>query len=96
MEGITFSMPVIPMCILGAEVQSRPLPSLVTITRVPVSATTKLAPLIPRSASMNLSRRATRAAAAITSMSSLYGTPSLSANSSATSSFDLCSAGATR
>ena len=69
-DGITFSMPVIPMCIRGAEVHSRPFPSFVTITSVPVSATTKLAPLMPRSASMNLSRSATRAAAAIRSMSS--------------------------
>ena len=63
-------MPVMPMCIRGAEVQSRPLPSLVMITRVPVSAMTKLAPLMPRSASMNLSRSTSRAVAAMWKMSS--------------------------
>jgi hypothetical protein len=89
-------MPVMPMCIRGAEVQRRPLPSLVKITRVPVSATTKLAPLMPRSASMNLSRSTVRAVAAMWKMSSSYGMPSFSVNSSATSSLDLCSAGATR
>ena len=39
----------------------RPLPSLVTSTTVPVSATAKFAPVIPRSASRNFWRSSTRA-----------------------------------
>ena len=39
----------------------RPLPSLVTITTVPVSATTKLAPVMPISAVSKCFRRASRA-----------------------------------
>ncbi len=71
MEGITFSMPVIPMWMRGAEVQRRPLPSLVVITRVPVSAIRKLAPLMPRSACKNFSRSTSLAVAARASMSSV-------------------------
>ena len=42
-------------------VTSRALPSLVTITRLPVSATAMLAPVMPMSASRNLERSLPRA-----------------------------------
>ena len=43
----------------------RPLPSLVTSTTVPVSATAKLAPVIPMSAWRNFSRSASARATAV-------------------------------
>ena len=54
--GTTFSTPITATCTRGSEVTMRPLPSLVTSTTVPVSATAKLAPVIPMSASRNFSR----------------------------------------
>ena len=56
MEGTTLSIPMMATCMRGIDVHMRPLPSLVTRTTVPVSATTKLAPVIPISASTNLPR----------------------------------------
>ena len=62
-EGTTFSIPMIATWTRGIDVHILPLPSLVTSTSVPVSATRKLAPVIPMSASMNLPRSSPRAAA---------------------------------
>ena len=49
-------MPMIATCVFGIEVDMRPLPSLVTRTSVPVSATRKLVPVTPISATMNFLR----------------------------------------
>ena len=53
---MTFSMPAMATCTRGMDVHMRPLPSLVTSTTVPVSATMKFAPVMPMSAVMNFSR----------------------------------------
>src|SRR4030095_7962252 len=60
MEGTTFSTPITATCTRGSEVAMRPLPSLVTRTTVPVSATAKFAPVMPRSAFRNFSRSSSR------------------------------------
>ncbi len=72
----------------------RPLPSLVTSTIVPVSATAKLAPLIPMSAARNFSRSCPRAAAVRTSGSAASGSRATAEISSATWPFVLWMAGA--
>ena len=56
----------------------RPLPSLLTITSVPVSATMKLAPDMPMSAARNASRSRARAMAASWTGSAGASTPSFS------------------
>ena len=48
------SMPMIATCTLGRDVHRRPLPSLVTSTSEPVSATAKFTPEIPMSAAQEL------------------------------------------
>ena len=53
-------MPIIATWTRGSVVVSRPLPSLVQMQMLPVSATAKLTPLMPRSASRN-APRSTRA-----------------------------------
>ena len=95
MDGMTFSTPMSATWIRGSEVTIRPLPSLVTRTTVPVSATAKLAPVIPMSAWRNFSRSAFRATAVRTSGSA--SNSALAARrekSSATCPFVLWMAGA--
>jgi len=72
-EGTTFSTPITATWTRGSEVTIRPLPSLVTRTTVPVSATAKLAPVIPRSAWRNFSRSSPRAIRVRTSGSASTG-----------------------
>ena len=55
--GTIFSIEASTMWTRGRIWVRSPLPSLVTITEVPVSATRKLAPVMPTSASRNRSRR---------------------------------------
>ncbi len=62
----------------------RPLPSLVTSTRVPVSATAKLAPVMPMSAWRNFCRSSFRATAVSTSGSAAKCPSSACEKSSAT------------
>ena len=94
MDGITFSTPMRATWIRGSEVTIRPLPSLVTSTTVPVSATAKLAPVIPMSAWRNFSRRAFRATAVRTSGSASNRPFSSREKSSATCPLVLWMAGA--
>ena len=63
-RGTSFSIPTTVMSVSGSVVQKRPLPSDSTMQTVPVSATAKLAPLIPTRARRNRSRRWRRAASA--------------------------------
>ncbi len=67
----TFSMPTTLTSTSGRVRHIRPLPSDSTTTRVPVSATAKLAPLTPTFARRNFSRRCSRAAPASTAGSSV-------------------------
>jgi hypothetical protein len=62
---------------------------------VPVSATPKLTPEMPTSASAKLRRRMRRAAPVSTATSSVGSMPTFSANSSAICRFDLWMAGTT-
>ena len=55
--GTIFSIEASTMCTLGSDCVRSPLPSLVTMTEEPVSATRKLAPVMPTSAARNFSRR---------------------------------------
>ncbi len=50
-------------CTRGTVVTMRPLPSLVTSTTLPVSATPRFTPVMPRSASRNRRRSSPRAKA---------------------------------
>ena len=59
--GTIFSIDVMTMCTGGRTCVRSPLPSLVTMTDVPVSAMRKFAPVIPTSAARNLERRIPRA-----------------------------------
>jgi hypothetical protein len=73
----------------------RPLPSLVTSTMLPVSATAMLAPLMPMPAVRNFSRSIRRAAAVSLGMSlASIGSPEIRSNSSATCPRVLWMAGA--
>ena len=54
-------MPSTATCTGGSAVTRRPLPSLVTSTIEPVSATAMLAPVMPTSAARNTSRSRPRA-----------------------------------
>jgi len=72
----------------------RPLPSLVISTTVPVSATAKFAPVIPRSAWRNFSRSSPRAIRVSASGSGSAGRLSSRVKSSATWPFVLWIAGA--
>ncbi len=56
----TFSMPVMAMWTFGTVVHRRPLPSFSTRHSVPVSATAKLTPERPMSASENFRRSTVR------------------------------------
>src|SRR5918995_382406 len=60
-RGTSFSIPITTTCTGGTLVTSLALPSLVTVATVPVSATPKLAPVMPMSAVRNFSRRRLRA-----------------------------------
>jgi hypothetical protein len=77
-SGTTLSMPTTATCRSGRVVHMRPLPSLVTSTSVPVSATRKLAPERPMSAARNFSRRTRRAMAVSATGSAGASTPSRS------------------
>ncbi len=77
-------MPVTAMCTGGTVVDMRPLPSFSTSSRVPVSATAKLTPETPISASKNFCRRVRRPIWMSWSTSLVYSTPSLSVNREAT------------
>ncbi len=70
---MTFSTGTTAICTRGMIVHRSPLPSLVTSTIVPVSAATKFAPVMPRSASRNRARRWSRAHAVIASASTGNG-----------------------
>jgi len=93
--GITFSMPVITQWMRGTVVTMSALPSLVTVSVVPVSAMMKLAPEMPMSALRKCSRSAWRASRVSAGISVSRGRPWATWKSSATSSRDLCTAGAT-
>ena len=54
-------MPISATWMRGTDVDRRALPSFVCTTRVPVSATPKLTPVMPASAARNRSRSASRA-----------------------------------
>ena len=54
--AISFSMPTMATWIFGSVVTSRALPSLVMMTRLPVSATAMFAPVMPMSALRNFVR----------------------------------------
>jgi len=60
--GTTFSMPRHATCSRGSDVPRSALPSFVTSTSVPVSATAKFAPVIAASAARKRPRRSRRAA----------------------------------
>ena len=64
-------MPTSAMWHLGAARLKRELPSLVTTTSRPLSATTKLAPVMPASAARYFFRMNSRARRVMTSGSSL-------------------------
>ena len=93
MDGTTFSTPMIATCTRGSDVTIRPFPSLVTSTTVPVSATAKLAPVIPRSAWRNFSRSSRRATRVSTSGSASTRRLSARVKRSATCPFVLWMAG---
>ena len=59
--GTIFSMLASTMCTRGRVCVRSPLPSLVTMTLLPVSAIRKLAPVMPTSAARNFSRSLVRA-----------------------------------
>ena len=59
--GTIFSMLASAMCTRGSVCVRSPLPSLVTMTLLPVSAIRKLAPVMPTSAARNRSRSLVRA-----------------------------------
>ena len=61
------------MCTLGSSDVRSPLPSLVTMTAEPVSATRKFAPVMPTSADRNFSRSTPRASATSSAGSSRRG-----------------------
>ena len=70
-SGTMRSMPTKTICTLGNESTMRPLPSLVTSVTDPVSATAKLHPRMPTSASMNSWRRILRRKCVISSGTSV-------------------------
>ena len=69
--GTSFSIPITVTSTSGSVVHMRPLPSDSNTQTVPVSATAKLAPLIPMRADRNLARRCRRAASASAAGSSV-------------------------
>ena len=75
---------MIAMCTGGSDEHMRPLPSFVTSTIVPVSATAKLTPVIPTGASRKRLRRWSRAKAVSSAGSSPIGRPASGSNSSRT------------
>ena len=82
------------MCTGGSDVESRPLPSLVTSTTVPVSAMAKLQPVMPTSARRNDSRSWARANAVSSAAVSSSSRPATRENSSRTSPWVLWMIGA--
>ena len=83
------------MCSLGRADVSRPLPSFVTSTIVPVSAIAKFAPEMPTSASANFCRSARRANPASVSRSAGSRSPAGLLRISAICSAERWIAGAT-
>ena len=81
----------------GSDVDRRPLPSLVQMQTLPVSATPKLTPLMPMSAWRKALRSTRRASCVIcgTPATSSSVAPSFSLNTRAQSSFVLWRIGAT-
>ncbi|MNI59545.1 hypothetical protein D3C73_1147130 [compost metagenome] len=59
--GIIFSMPTTAICVFGKVEVRRAFPSFSVIAILPVSATKKLAPVIPTSAAKYLSLNNSRA-----------------------------------
>ena len=90
-------MPIIATCTRGIVVDRRPLPSLVQMQMLPVSATPKFTPLMPRSAAEELGpqRPSRELRHARTSATSSSVAPSRLLNSSATSPFVLWMIGMT-
>ena len=93
--GTTFSMPVIATCTRGRLVTMRPLPSLVTISVEPVSATMKFAPVMPMSADRKCGRSISRASRVSSAMTAVRGRRCFCSKRSDTSSRVLCTTGAT-
>ena len=84
--------------IRGSDVDRRPLPSLVQMQMLPVSATPKLTPVMPMSALAGTPCRSTRRASCVicgTPATSSSVAPSFSLNTRAQSSFVLWRIGAT-
>ena len=95
-RGISFSMPMLAMWSGGTLAPMSALPSLVQTTNPPVSATAKLAPVMPASAAMNFGRAFWRIASARLCGSESFGSvPISSANRAATSVRSLWMAGTT-
>ena len=90
-------MPIIATWTRGSCVDRRPLPSLVQMQTLPVSATPKLTPVMPMSASRKALRSTRRASCVIcgTSATSSSVAPSFSLKTRAQSSFVLWMIGAT-
>ena len=95
MVATSLSTPATTMCSGGRLLHSRALPSLLTSMTLPVLATRALAPVMPASAAMNLSRRYSRAACTSVSGSGGRSCPVALPISSAARSRVMCSAGAT-
>ncbi len=91
----SFSTPTMATWIRGRVVTRRALPSLVTITRLPVSATAMLAPEMPMSASRNLGRSLARANFTSLGMSGVCPGSTSWLNTSVTSSLVMWMAGMT-
>ena len=87
-------MPRMTTCVLGRALTSLPLPSFVTSTIEPVSATAKFAPVIPTSAVSNTARSCRRAAAVSFSSSGRSSLPSTAPRRAATSTAVFSIAGA--
>ena len=83
-SATTRSIPMIAMCTGGSDEHMRPLPSFVTSTIVPVSATAKLTPVIPTGASRKRLLRWSRANAVSSAGSSPIERPASGSNSSRT------------
>jgi hypothetical protein len=90
---ITFSTVITAMCTRGQVLQNRPFLSFVTTTSVPVSATAKLTPVIPRSPASMSARRWTRAHAVSSSRTTGSGSPASTSSTDAICSSVLWIAG---
>ena len=87
-------MPRMTTCVLGRALTSLPLPSFVTSTIEPVSATAKFAPVTPTSAVSNTARSCRRAVAVSFSSSGRSSLPSTAPRRAATSTAVFSIAGA--